>query len=120
MADLPVHFMDEFEVDVCAICLSPIREETEQSDEEAFLDNCYHRFHQQVQDPLDFARIYQRNSMLVLLADTMPAASVCHVLDGRSEGSPDVGFVVHLSSLQSTLHFSATQLSRQHIQVSLN
>ena len=59
MADLPVHFMDEFAVDVCAVCLSPIGEETEQSDEEAFLDNCYHRFHQQVRDPLDFARIYQ-------------------------------------------------------------
>ncbi|KAL0045298.1 hypothetical protein WJX82_003064 [Trebouxia sp. C0006] len=34
-------------MDICAICLSPIGEEREQSDEEAFLDNCYHRFHQQ-------------------------------------------------------------------------
>jgi len=55
--------------------------------------------------------------MLDLPVDTMPAASVCHVLDGRSEGSSDVGFGVLLSSLQSTLHISATQLSRQHIQV---
>ncbi len=55
--------------------------------------------------------------MLDDLVDTMPAASVCHVLDRRSEDSPDVGVGVLLSSLQSTLHFSATQLSRQHIQV---
>ncbi|KAL0039860.1 hypothetical protein WJX77_010193 [Trebouxia sp. C0004] len=39
--------MDESAVDICAICLSPIGEDSEQSAEEAFLDNCYHRYHQQ-------------------------------------------------------------------------
>jgi len=56
MADLQVHFMDESAVDICAICLSPIGEDSEQSAEEAFLDTCYHRFHQQVRDPFDFAK----------------------------------------------------------------
>ncbi len=59
MVDLQVHFMDEPAADICAICLSPIAEESDQSDEEAFLDNCYHRFHQQVRKPFDFARIYK-------------------------------------------------------------
>ncbi len=58
MADLQVRSMDESAMDICAICLSPIGEEREQSDEEAFLDNCYHRFHQQVRDPFDFAQTH--------------------------------------------------------------
>ncbi|KAL0018750.1 hypothetical protein WJX79_010546 [Trebouxia sp. C0005] len=47
LADPQVLFMDESAVDICAICLSAIGGDSEQAAEEAFLDNCYHRFHRQ-------------------------------------------------------------------------
>lgn len=65
LADPQVLFMDESAVDICAICLSAIGGDSEQAAEEAFLDNCYHRFHRQVRHPFGFARLYKETLRLI-------------------------------------------------------
>ena len=99
-------------VDTCAICLSHIGEG--EGDGEAFLDNCYHRFHLQVGliVPTTCTPLSYRDMA------SNACAAVCNVLDQCTKSSPfRFGHGLQLSSVQDTLFFGVTQLSGRCLQV---